>query len=507
MSLYTRSGLIVVNGAGAIFSDAGSGQTFDFYIGPSGNNANAGTVGSPWSLSTLCDVNLSGHTTQGGANRTAAAGKRIGILPGTYNCLSLAGGAYWNNTSAFGEPAFSPPSGSLGSPTVVGACNAGGFAYTTSPGFSGGVWQGPTFDGGMNDTNNPQFQPLWGTVSLGFGYCVTDGIEMKNTNDRIMSFGGDTGLTQHAGNRSLGIVVRNCYLHAVTSTSAGSNSAGITCYTCDGALIENNYITDITNSNNRETGIEVWTSINTVFQKNDIILSAAGAGGIFAKNNFCWGQTIQQNFIDLRGVSNPQGWVCDSDGTGSNTSTIQFNVILGRGPVRESAINVNGFPNWAENFIVRNNTMVGDTNWNVVGFRRFSSALAYTYYNNILSRTSAGGDDSNVNISTFALTDYNLYPSSFSLHLTADGSASGGSSFTSFGTYAANLNAGCVGKEAHSLNGSPTYVNASGTRGSDWALNGGTGSGTGSTDGTIGGTGTDMGAFGNGNTQVGTTWR
>src|SRR5688572_5831826 len=48
-----------------------SGAYFDYYISPTGSNNNPGTQSQPWALSAL-------------STKPAIAGKRIGLLDGTY---------------------------------------------------------------------------------------------------------------------------------------------------------------------------------------------------------------------------------------------------------------------------------------------------------------------------------------------------------------------------------------------------------------------------------------
>src|SRR6185312_12245898 len=50
--------------------------TFDYYLSPAGNDSNPGTLTSPWAITSL-------QTSS--ANWSKLAGKRIGLLPGTYN--------------------------------------------------------------------------------------------------------------------------------------------------------------------------------------------------------------------------------------------------------------------------------------------------------------------------------------------------------------------------------------------------------------------------------------
>lgn len=85
---------------------------FDFYIGPNGVDSNPGTQSAPWSISSL------GTTSGGSGNANAAkiAGKRVGLLPGTYvlPAPTNAGGGYgyYINIGAAGTSA---------APTVIQA--------------------------------------------------------------------------------------------------------------------------------------------------------------------------------------------------------------------------------------------------------------------------------------------------------------------------------------------------------------------------------------------------
>src|ERR1700738_270524 len=73
---------------------------FDYYISPTGSDSNPGTSPSPWALTAI------------NTKRALYAGKRVGVLPGTYNCLSLVGGSY---NGSFDTPAFSIAGGSTAS--------------------------------------------------------------------------------------------------------------------------------------------------------------------------------------------------------------------------------------------------------------------------------------------------------------------------------------------------------------------------------------------------------
>ena len=57
---------------------------FDFYISPTGSDSHAGTLSSPWAITSLQDTN---------PNNAKMAGKRIGLMAGTYNCAGMRSGS------------------------------------------------------------------------------------------------------------------------------------------------------------------------------------------------------------------------------------------------------------------------------------------------------------------------------------------------------------------------------------------------------------------------------
>jgi hypothetical protein len=78
-SLISGGGSFIAVGAGALVS--GAPLTFDYYVSPTGSDSNAGTLASPWAITSLSLLTANTHNV---ANCTATSGKRIGFLPGTY---------------------------------------------------------------------------------------------------------------------------------------------------------------------------------------------------------------------------------------------------------------------------------------------------------------------------------------------------------------------------------------------------------------------------------------
>ena len=162
---FLRYGSVVVGASilAPVWPRGAAAQTtsaFDYYISPSGSDGNAGTSSSPWALTAL------------NTKRSTYAGKRVGVLPGTYSCLNLVGGSY---TGDFSTPAFNIAGGTANSRTVI---------QSTTP-------RGAILDAGANSSNNPNGQPLIGTITptCGQGYITIDGFEIKNCYNRAVSVG------------------------------------------------------------------------------------------------------------------------------------------------------------------------------------------------------------------------------------------------------------------------------------------------------------------------------
>jgi hypothetical protein len=478
---FLRYGSVVVGASilAPVWPRGAAAQTtsaFDYYISPSGSDGNAGTSSSPWALTAL------------NTKRSTYAGKRVGVLPGTYSCLNLVGGSY---TGDFSTPAFNIAGGTANSPTVI---------QSTTP-------RGAILDAGANSSNNPNGQPLIGTITptCGQGYITIDGFEVKNCYGRAVSVGQQTG-APFSGTRLLGPVIQNCYIHDLTNNISGANPTGITLYSSQGALIQNNYITNLYDNYGRASGIEIWTSIQTVTQYNTVISkSAQQSGGILHKNASQYNNTIRFNYIDMTtSGTSAYGMTVDDDGGSGTTDVINNNIVIGNNPVYLSAMDVGGYPNNQNHQQWYNNTFLGIPNCSVGCWIRVGAPATIKFYNNIISRGSVGGrGDVDTNRSALALIDYNCYPSAPSLGLTQDGSDGYPSSSSSLSAWAAVLPSGTVGKDAHSVTASPMFV-GSGSGAASYKLQSGSPCvGRGSSTGAAGGTVTDIGAWGNGATQVG----
>jgi hypothetical protein len=470
---------------------------FDYYISPTGSDSNPGTLASPWALTAI------------NSKRSVYAGKRIGLLPGTYSCLTILGQSTYPGD--FSTPAYTIQGGSAGSPTYIASCNASG-TYTQLA---------AVLDGQGTSSTNPNSTPLLGSINgSSSSYITIDGLEIKNAYYHPIALGYATGGFFTLSTRCPGIVVQNNYIHTFTNVPAGQNAAAITVYAVTGAVIQNNYITGITDSSDRATGMEIWNSDTCIVQYNTIIsTSSQQVGGIFIKNQGNWNNTIRYNLVDLSasgavGGSNAGACVNDDDDGGSNSagpssSTDYFynNIFIGDGIAFWADINVGAYPNYLCKQVWYNNTFLGIPGSSSIFWVRFGAPGTITYYNNLIKCTSGGfrgimssNEGPGAGTGSFALCDYNCYSN---VNHGMSGYASGAappppSLATTLPGWISQLPKACIGKEAHTLVATPAFVGGTPTLlGQAYKLaSGSAGVRAGSTNGQTSGGAVDMGAWG-----------
>lgn len=101
--------------------------SFDFYISPTGSDTNLGTLASPWALTAL------------NTKWSTYGGKKVGIIAGTYDLLTLAGGSYNTGSNDYELAAFEIQGGTSGSPTYIASCDANGNYSPRSAILDGGL--------------------------------------------------------------------------------------------------------------------------------------------------------------------------------------------------------------------------------------------------------------------------------------------------------------------------------------------------------------------------------
>lgn len=202
-----------------------SEEAFDYYIGPSGSDSNAGTESSPWAITAI------------NTKRATIAGKRVGLLDGTYSTAGIGSG---------GAPALDIGGGSEGSPTVIQAVNP----------------RMAIIDGGGSATRG-----AIGSFRSDTAYITLKNLVVQNNTATGVHFQGPDGnaagirvegceihdQTYDVGDITAGIflqslddaVVHNCYIHDVNNTAQAISEAGTIMYGCRRTEITENTFTDL----------------------------------------------------------------------------------------------------------------------------------------------------------------------------------------------------------------------------------------------------------------------
>jgi len=207
-------------------------SSFDYYISTTGDDNNAGTLASPWSITAL----NSKHSTY--------AGKKVGILPGMYQ-YGIVGGVQTSLYSihsgmAHSSCALQLQGGTSASPTFVGASTTSG---SYSPPVAG---TGPTvildFSQPGTGTRSTTDGHAIGQSYLGSyvpsvqGYLTIAGIKVQVATTSGIGFQGGIG-----GSYAVpGLIIRDCEVYDMLAASSGNNPAGIFIYKqMPGGLITN----------------------------------------------------------------------------------------------------------------------------------------------------------------------------------------------------------------------------------------------------------------------------
>lgn len=395
-------------------SATSTGQTFDFYISTTGNDANAGTLASPWAFTSLSRLTQNAHNV---ANNTAMKSKRVGMLPGIYAVNSL----YANNRDT--DPLLNLPSGTSSAWSYLGSSDINGFYsprtahITCSPSGTPG--------GGLPGSPTDITSLIGQSYTDGGGYAEFDGLIVSDMQDRAFFVTGGWG-----GDGGNPFIIRNCEIYNVGGVE-GNNCAGIMFYNTTGSLASNNKIHDVTQSSGTGTehnfaGLFAQLSIDLIYEYNTVYNCNCG---IYDKNGKNGGRTYRYNYIEVNGVS---PWACIQDSGGNATgqtlgktttchhnifviaaSTTQSNFFLGASDDASTPYSL------IQSLICYNNTMyclggggvLGGLKWQGQG-TGVSPSASVTAFNNIYVSATTGYMGV-VGFGTAAgaveLSDYNAY--------------------------------------------------------------------------------------------------
>ncbi len=208
---------------------------FDYFISPNGDDNNAGSLASPWSITAL------------NSKMSLYAGKRVGIIGdiggvqtpiqhGTIGGVQTTLYSLYQSSDG-NNPVLKTNGGTSGASTYIASCNASG-AYTprwaiidfSNP--SGGA--SPTVSGfgmGQNSESATQVPNV--------GYITFDGLTIRNFTFSAI------GLQNPGGSTLQGAVVQNCEIYNGGGVPSNNNPGAVRFWNAYGAIIHNNRIHDL----------------------------------------------------------------------------------------------------------------------------------------------------------------------------------------------------------------------------------------------------------------------
>jgi len=345
------------------------------------------------------------------------AGKKIGLLPGTYAVASLASGS---DSGDYQRPVLHIPAGSAGSPTVVQSVTARAAI--------------------VNYSNSSNVNSCIGQNTGGAGLWTLDGIVINAT-----GYNG-SAISYFPGGTNSGATIQNCEIYGIAATTVGNNYAGIFQQGANGTLIQNNYFHDIHKPSQPDHchAIEEYGCSKTQILYNTIKNCDTGIDGKVDDNN-C---TIAFNYL----YNCPYGAIQGYDGDQNSTeavNTFHNNVIDSCG--QQKLVDVSSL--CEQPVVWYNNTSYDSRSGsNSTIDLRSTVGGSVRYYNNLVVMTANSGGPyvGTVAFSSggIALCDYNSYY--FNSYSSAWGQ---GSVYSSMAAWKASPGS----PDAHSIVGDPVF--------------------------------------------------
>lgn len=496
-------GLVMASGFGSQARAQGTGG-FDYYISTTGSDANAGTLASPWAITSLMAAAQNSHNV---ANFNAISGKRLGLLPGTYSV-----GTYMQSDSSTG--ALQIPGGNSSTSTYVASCDSSGnysARTATITALNGGVYGG--FAGYSHNG------PIIANKGAGYnsGYLTLDGLIISGFSYKGVRIGGNSSGDGPAN--VSGVIVQNCVFTggAHNAGDATDNTSALWIDYTAGAVVTNNYFYNNAGfgpgSADHLNGIICWGCQGSQISFNTLINS----GNIYGKEIANQGNNIFNNYVDCSMYTAQSTANGIQDFTGANTSgltqttTIHHNIFLSSGfGLGGATLSQNN--GWTTPVKFYNNTIVMVQ---IGGLMVESAVWMYsqitrnvTFYNNILAGVMSGDYGAiRFNPNGPTLWDYNLFPIAMVWKTVSDSSGSsqiGG--YTSLAAVQAAVSgAGGIGTfDTHSVQSSTPGFTGTGTLAAKYQLaNGSAASGKGKVGGVSSGASVNIGAWDGAVSQIG----
>jgi hypothetical protein len=371
---------------------AATSATFDYYISPTGNDSNPGTQASPWAITSLSPAAQNAYNV---ANWNKIAGKRVGLLSGTYNVYNLWLSAAWNS------PALNIPGGTASAPTVIQSVTPQGAHITANNG------------GALPGNSGSSVSIIGQGYQYAKGYVVFDGLVISDSNGYGIYVNGGGTSAEGAGGGSF--IIRNCEIYNI-SGDASNNPGCMMQYFSQGNLIQNCKLHDCTGSGASLHNFAAIFSFNchgNTYEYNTIYNCNSG---IYDKNPGNGGHTYRYNYIEALGVS-PQSCLEDcSGGSAGDVTSAHHNILVASSGVGWWTGQDQTFPSH-QSLLFYNNTCYSSGSSGSLMYWAAGAAVSppaqVTHYNNIYYATGSPGPYGNVAFLTagLAASNYNCYQS------------------------------------------------------------------------------------------------
>src|SRR5579863_3596614 len=289
---------------------ATTGSTFDFYISPTGSDNNSGALTSPWAITAI------------NTRQSIYAGKRVGIIAGTYDVSSLMNAKYHT-------PALNINGGPNSSTrTYIASCDtAGNYSPRTATldakGASG------VYGGGSANLSSIIGQGDEVNVGPYWGNWTVDGLRLTGFSlwaAHIGNYDGSGGSVPNA-------TFQNCEFfggNAQNSTVAsGVNLAPLVIYTSSNCLVDNCYFHDNAGWSDsiHFAAIYAWGLLHDGANLTVSRSTFVNTGTIYGKEGNVYGTTIKQCYFDMTSKTPSGGQVmgiegfCNAGSSGRASST------------------------------------------------------------------------------------------------------------------------------------------------------------------------------------------
>jgi Right handed beta helix region len=332
-NLLKRSGIAALAAVSSdlFFMRAARSQaasTFDYYISPTGDDNNPGTLASPWSITAL------------NSKMATYSGKRVGIIgdvggtqtPIHYGTVGGIQTKLYSMMNGMGaqNAVLKVNGGNSGASTYLGSC--------TSAGVYKGGWA--IIDAADPSSGNAPVSAQAITIGQPFydvnpvpnpGYATIDGLVVRNFNYAGIIFGDIQSTTLY------GVVIRNCQIYNGICSTSAENPGGIFLGNTNGAQVLNCLIYNCTTSGG---SFHPWGmgGITTYKAAGLVVTNCTIYGCGYAIQNKDANQygTYSYNYLDNGSFGSAanleQAWALKGPIPGiGQTLTVHHNIILGGG--------------------------------------------------------------------------------------------------------------------------------------------------------------------------------